>query len=154
MVKDTFAAAGCAQSSSAARANGQKAIIAGGGVKRATQGRRRTPGSVPENRDPSGCVPGAAFAMGAIQFHGRRRVSIPCPGSGHMRRRGFFGCVFGKVLDRGMSAKGPVRSEGVEFIGEGVDPSVDVVEVVVGQVPYGVELASSGAVVVGAGMIA
>ena len=41
----------------------------------------------------------------------------------------------GKVLGGGVSVEGLVRSEGVEFIGEGVDPSVDVVEVVVGQVP-------------------
>ncbi len=48
---------------------------------------------------------------------------------------GFFGCVSGKVLGGGVSAKGLVRSEGVELVSEGVDPSVDVVEVVVGQVP-------------------
>ena len=64
-----------------------------------------------------------------------------------MRREGFFGWVFSKVLDGGMSSKGLVRSKGVEFVGEGVDPSFDVVEVVVGQVPCGVELVSSGAVV-------
>ena len=64
-----------------------------------------------------------------------RGFESDCPGSGHMRRRGFFGCVSGKVLGGGVSAKGLVRFEGVEFIGEGVDPSVDVVEVVVGQVP-------------------
>ena len=51
-----------------------------------------------------------------------------------MRWRGFFGCVFGKVL---------CRSEGVGLVGEGVDPAVDAIEVVVGEVPCGVELVLS-----------
>ena len=64
-----------------------------------------------------------------------------------MRRRGIVGCVLSKVLGRGLSAKGLVWSEGVELVGEGVDPSVDVLEVAGGQLPCGVELVAPGAVV-------
>ena len=46
-----------------------------------------------------------------------------------------------------MSVEGVVGSESVELVGEGVDPSVDVIEVVVGQVPCGLELVSPCAVV-------
>ena len=46
-----------------------------------------------------------------------------------------------------MSVECVVRSEGVELIGEGVDPPVDIVEVVVGQVPGCVELVSPSAVI-------
>ena len=46
-----------------------------------------------------------------------------------------------------MSVEGLAGSESVELAGDGVDPSVDVVEVVVGQVPRSVELVSPCAVV-------
>ena len=52
-----------------------------------------------------------------------------------------------KVFGGCVSVEGLVGSESVELAGEGVDPSVDVIEVVVGQVPCGVELVSPCAVV-------
>ena len=64
-----------------------------------------------------------------------------------MRWRGFFGCVSSKVLCWGLSARGLAQSEGAGLVGEGVDPAVDAVEVVVGEVPCGVELVPPGAVV-------
>ena len=59
-------------SSSAARANGQRAIIK---RKRAARSRGRAPGAVPENRDPSGDVPCAAFAMGRLNSTDAARVN-------------------------------------------------------------------------------
>ena len=64
-----------------------------------------------------------------------------------MRRLGFAGCDLSKVFGWCLSAKGLVRPEGVELVGEGIDPSVDVVEVVGGQFPSGVKLVASGPVV-------
>ena len=52
-----------------------------------------------------------------------------------------------KVLSGGAVVEGPVGSEVVELVGEGVDPAVDSVEVVVGEIPCRVEPVSPCAVV-------
>ena len=47
-----------------------------------------------------------------------------------MRRRGFVGCPSCKILGGCHSAKGLVGSKCVEFVGEGIEPWVEVLKVV------------------------
>ena len=64
-----------------------------------------------------------------------------------MRRWGFLCCQGVKVFGGGLSVESVVRSEGIELVGEGVDPAVGVVEVVGVEAPCCVELVSLGTVV-------
>ena len=65
----------------------------------------------------------------------------------NMRRLGIVGCSLSKVLGGCLSAKGLMRPEGVELVGEGVEPSVGVLEVVGVELPAGVELVAPSPVV-------
>jgi len=45
-----------------------------------------------------------------------------------MGRWGLVGCDASKIFDGCLSAKGVVRSEGIELVGESVDPLVEALE--------------------------